>query len=157
MAILSYRELAADDTPLMFRLYSAVKSDELGMDAWTSELRDHILRMQFEAQQSGYLHDYPRAVRRLIYRDGVAVGWVIVESGEAALLGIDLALLSEERNRGVGTRVIRELQNEAAASNRPFRIMVQRVNQRALALYTRLGFRIIGGDEIHTLLEWRND
>lgn len=157
MDTITYKEVATGDEAVMFSLFSAVRSEELGMQAWPPQLRDQILRMQFDAQQSGYRSEYPGATTRLIFQDGVAIGWVIVDSGDSALLGIDIALLSEQRSRGIGTRIIQALQSEAAATSRPFRIVVQRTNQRAAALYKRLGFRDAGGDHVYSFMEWRRD
>ena len=55
---------------------------------------------------------------------------------------VDIALLPRYCNRGIGTRLLRELQSEAAAAGKPLRIHVERVNP-ALRLYERLGFRQI--------------
>jgi ribosomal protein S18 acetylase RimI-like enzyme len=154
---LTFRHLDTGDEALLFRLYAAVRSAELGMEGWQPELRDRILRVQFEAQRRGYREQFPHADERLILRDGSAIGWVTVDRSGAGLHGIDIALLADERSRGVGTRVIQALQEEAAAENRLMAITVLRPNVRALALYRRLGFRETGGTETHIVMEWRRD
>ena len=68
---------------------------------------------------------------------------------------LDIAVLSKERNKGVGTRVIRTLQEEAAARSRPMVLSVLTLNVRALGLYVRLGFRAISETDTHTVMEWR--
>ena len=55
---------------------------------------------------------------------------------------VDIALLAEFCNRGIGTTLLRGLQSEAAAAGKPLRIHVERFNP-ALRLYERLGFRQI--------------
>ena len=55
---------------------------------------------------------------------------------------MDIALLPEYCNRGIGTTLLRGLQTEAAAAGRLLRIHVERFNP-ALRLYARLGFRQI--------------
>jgi ribosomal protein S18 acetylase RimI-like enzyme len=52
---------------------------------------------------------------------------------------MDIALLTEYRGAGVGTRVMRELCDEADAIGIPIGIHVERQNA-ARRLYTRLGF-----------------
>ena len=150
------RELGADDEPVLFQLYSAVRSAELGLESWPPDERDRILRVQFDAQRRGYRAQFPRLDERLIVRGGVPIGWVIVDGSDGhALRGIDIALLAEARRQGVGTYVMQSLQEEAAAGNRPFVIVVERRNERALAFHRRLGFHAIEETEVHTMMEWQ--
>jgi ribosomal protein S18 acetylase RimI-like enzyme len=157
MDTITFKNVSADEERVLFALYSSVRSDELGIQSWDAGLRSQILRFQFEAQERGYREQFPAADRRLILRNGSTVGWVIVDRSGSALHGIDIALIAEERSRGVGTRVIKALQYEAAADKRPFVITVQRTNDRATALYLRLGFHVIEETELHRLMEWRRD
>jgi ribosomal protein S18 acetylase RimI-like enzyme len=56
---------------------------------------------------------------------------------------VDIALLPESCNRGIGTTLLRGLQSEAAAGGKPLRIHVERFNP-ALRLYERLRSPIAG-------------
>jgi len=143
------------DEAILFKLFTAVRAEELGMQGWDPELRDQMLEVQFEAQRRGYREQFPAADRHLILREGSPVGWLIVDRSGTALLGIDMALLPDERNKGIGTRVIRALQEEAAAGGRPMVLTVLTINARAVGLYVRLGFRVTGGTDTHTVMEWR--
>jgi GNAT superfamily N-acetyltransferase len=68
---------------------------------------------------------------------------------------VDIALLPDSCNRGIGTALLRELQAEAQASGKPLRIHVERFNP-ALKLYERLGFREIEDKGVYLFLEWRD-
>jgi ribosomal protein S18 acetylase RimI-like enzyme len=59
---------------------------------------------------------------------------------EAEVRIVDIALLPDYCNRGIGTTLLRGLQSEAAAAGKPLRIHVERFNP-ALVLYHRLGFQ----------------
>lgn len=157
MATLTLKNLETGDEAALLRLYATVRGEELGMDHWEPELRDRMLRIQFDAQRLSYREQFPHADERLILRDGSPIGWVIVDRSRAELHGIDIALVADERSRGVGTRVIQALQEEAAAANGPMAITVLRQNVRALALYRRLGFRETGGTETHIVMDWCRD
>lgn len=150
------KAIGADDEAIFFGLYSAVRSEELGMQSWDAPLRDQILRLQFAAQRNGHRQQYPGIVERFILRDGRAIGWIMV-SHDAAIRCVDLAILPEERRRGAATRALRHLQEEAAATGQPLVLSVLRANAPALALYDRLGFQPVGGNELHVFLEWRED
>jgi ribosomal protein S18 acetylase RimI-like enzyme len=155
---ITLRALDAEDEPVLFQLYMAVRSAELGMENWPAAQRDATLRIQFVAQRRGYREQYPNLDERLILRGGSPIGWVVVDGSDSRqLCGIDIALLAEARRQGLGTRVMRSLQEEAAAGNRPFVIVVERRNVGALAFHRRLGFRTVGETEVHAVMEWRPD
>jgi ribosomal protein S18 acetylase RimI-like enzyme len=125
------------------------------MQDWDPVLRRQVLWVQFEAQRRGYFEQFPEADQHVILRGGAPIGWLIVDRSGPALHGIDMALRAEERNRGTGTSVIRALQAEAAALARPMVITVNNRNERALALYIRLGFRVVRETDVHTVMEWQ--
>lgn len=157
MTTLAYKTIGDDDEPLLFRMFSDVRSAELGMQEWNAAVRDPILRLQYTAQRRGYLERHPNADFRLILRDESPIGWLIVERTATALHGIDIALIANERSRGTGTRIIRALQDEAAAAGQPMIIAVLRTNVRAIALYRRLGFGETASTETHVWMEWRRE
>jgi ribosomal protein S18 acetylase RimI-like enzyme len=154
---LTLRDLQAGDEAALFQLFATVRGEELGMERWEPELRDRMLRIQFDAQRRSYREQFPDANEQLILRDGSPIGWVIVDRSRPELHGVDIALLADARQQGIGTRVIQALQEEAAAEGRPMDISVQRLNVRALALYRRLGFRAIRDNGVHIVMEWRRD
>lgn len=67
---------------------------------------------------------------------------------------MDFAILPAHRGQGIGTRLLRELQSEAAGSVRSLAIHVERLNP-ALRLYERLGFCEMEDKGVYLLLEWR--
>jgi RimJ/RimL family protein N-acetyltransferase len=104
-----------------------------------------------------YREQWPDVCERLILCDGSPVGWLVVDRSGPVMRGIDIAIVPDARNSGVGTRVIRALQAEVAGSAGTFAISVLRSNVRARALYDRLGFIATGETDLHTLMEWRQD
>ena len=155
METISHRSICASDDALMFDLYASVRAEELGMAEWDPAMRDGILRMQFTAQQRGYAEQYPSAEHCLILVDGSARGWMIVDRGGSAVHVVDLALTADMRGKGIGTSLLRGLQDEAAANGRPLVLETSRTNARAIALYSRLGFQTTEANETHVRMEWR--
>jgi ribosomal protein S18 acetylase RimI-like enzyme len=147
------KDVGQDGEAALFQLFAAVRCEELMMEQWEPALRNQMLRLQFEAQRRGCREQFPGADARLILRDGSPVGWVIVDRSGPMLHCVDIAILSEARNTGLGTRVLRALQEEAAAAGRPVALTVLRSNVRARGLYLRLGFRVIRETDLHTLME----
>ena len=68
---------------------------------------------------------------------------------------IDIALLPEFCNRGLGTFLMKGIMKEAAEAGKPVRIHVERNNVRALAFYERLGFAILKDIQTHLFMEWK--
>jgi ribosomal protein S18 acetylase RimI-like enzyme len=86
--------------------------------------------------------------------DGRPAGRLYVARWPEELRVIDIALLPEYRRRGIGTALLRALLEEAGASGRPVRIHVERFNP-ALAVYEKLGFRLLEDRGVYLFLEWR--
>jgi predicted GNAT family acetyltransferase len=66
---------------------------------------------------------------------------------------VDIALVPEFRNAGIGTALLRDLLAEGAAAGKRVSIHVERFNP-ALRLYARLGFRQVEDKGVYLLLEW---
>jgi ribosomal protein S18 acetylase RimI-like enzyme len=81
------------------------------------------------------------------------VGRLYVACRTSEIRIVDIALLPEFCNRGIGSTLLRELHAEAQASDRPLRIHVERFNL-ALQLYERLGFRLVEDKGVYLFLEW---
>ena len=67
---------------------------------------------------------------------------------------VDIALLPDFCNRGIGTTLLRQLQTEAQDAGKPLRIHVERFNP-ALRLDERLGFRLVEDRGVYLFLEWK--
>ncbi len=71
---------------------------------------------------------------------------------------VDISLLPAHRGSGVGTELLRALQQEATTAGKPLRLSVARDNP-ARRLYARLGFTPVAGSEVgaepYLALEWR--
>lgn len=120
---------------------------------WNEEQKAAFLRQQFEAQDAYYREHYAGAEFLILEWDGQAVGRLYVDRWPGEIRLMDVALLPEARGQGVGTRLLRELQDEARAAGKPLRIHVERFNP-ALRLYERLGFRVLEDRGVYLFLEW---
>lgn len=106
-----------------------------------------LLQMQWRAQRTGYAHDFADAVDSIVMADESAlkpIGRLLVATRRDAIHLVDIALLSAARGRGIGSRLIRTLLEDARRRNLPVRLHVRPGNP-AFQLYSRLGFRLIGG------------
>ncbi len=69
---------------------------------------------------------------------------------------VDIAILPEWRNRGVGTAFLRELIAESEYTGRPLKLQVAKGNPAA-RLYERLGFSKVSEDQVYIQMEQNPD
>jgi ribosomal protein S18 acetylase RimI-like enzyme len=146
------RPVGEGDAEVLYQIYASTRADELAPVPWSEAQKSSFLREQFRLQCLDWGRTYPQADRRLILMDGQAVGRLYVDRGSSEVRVIDVALLPAFRGRGVGTRLLRQVLDEAHTSDRPVSIHVERANP-ALRLYQRLGFRLREDKGVYLLLE----
>lgn len=154
----SSRPVAAIDDAFLFELYASTRAEELAAWGWSAAQQEPFVRMQWLAQKRGYEARYPSEGHCILELEGRPVGRLWVVRGEHELRLVDVTLLPAHRGRGLGTGVLRSLQEEAARAGKPLRLHVTR-NNPALRLYTRLGFTAARGTEAdpsqpYLELEW---
>ncbi len=136
------------DEPFLRAVYGSTRLDELALVPWTSEQKAAFIDMQFLAQRLSYLHDYPKAETYVIEHTGQPAGRMIVDRSGDELMLMDIALLPEFRNAGIGTALLQDLLREADRSGRAVRLYVEDFNP-AMRLYQRLGFLPVGRTGIY--------
>ena len=151
---LAQRDVTSEDEEFLFRLYASTREEEVAQWGWPQAQREAFLRMQFKAKEHHYRSVYPAAERKLILADGQAVGQTVIDRATGSVALVDISLLPAYRNRGIGTQVIRELMDEAAAAGGVVGLHVAPGNP-ARKLYERLGFQIVEAGEMSLRMEWR--
>ena len=150
------RPVTPDDEVFLYQLYSSTREQELARVPWDEEAKKSFLEMQFKAQAQHYQQQYADAEFQIILCDSRPVGRLYVDRRDDELRIIDIALLPEHRNAGIGSALLNDLLGEAAEAGKPVRIHVERFNP-ALRLYERLGFTHIGDTGVYYLMELRPD
>ncbi len=121
---------------------------------WTNEQKLAFLLQQFEAQRNHYRANYDRAEYLLVLENGVPIGRLYLHRRPDDLRIMDIALMPEHRQRGIGGMLMRELIEEARAQGITVSIHVE-FNNPAMHLYTRLGFQQLDTYGVYHLMEWR--
>ncbi len=144
-----------NDLAFLRAVYAASRAEELKQAiGWSAAQKAAFLTSQFEAQHSHYHSYFPNARYDVIYRGEKAVGRYYVAALEGELRVMDIALLPEERGRGIGERLIRDLLDEASRSSCFVSLHVEE-NNRAKRLYERLGFAEVEDQGVYKLMHWR--
>jgi ribosomal protein S18 acetylase RimI-like enzyme len=148
------RPIASQDDSFLFQVYASTRADEMALVKWSEEQIADFLWMQFNAQRQHYLHYFPKAEYSLICKeDHQPIGRIIIDRSGNEILLMDIALLPVYRNTGIGTRLVRDIQDEAQAKGLPVHLHVEAFN-RAVHLYERLGFTRTGEEGIYLKMEW---
>jgi len=150
---LSLRPVSSDDQAFLLKIYQSSRGDDLRGLAWDEERISEFLKMQYEAQQRFHESEYKGANDEIIMLAGEPAGRLIVERRDYEIRCIDVALLPEHRNLGIGAFLIGRLQDEARRENKPLRLQVIRFG-RAVNLFERAGFMRTSETGTHFQMEW---
>ncbi len=149
------RAATASDRAFLLEVYADSRRAELACLGWSAEQMAHFVEMQFGIQQRGYQLQFPSAEQSILLCDGEPAGQWRVERGAQTILLVDIALLERFRGRGIGSACIAQLCREALSRGSDVRLSVRPEN-RAYALYRRLGFEESSRDETRVCLVWRS-
>ena len=141
------------DRGFLLALYSTTRERELALLPWNDEQKQRFVRAQFEAQSRDYHARFADARFEVIELEGEPIGRRIVDERADELRIVDLAIDPAHRNRGIGARLIGEIQEEAKGKGLVVRFHVEEFNP-ARRLYERLGFVEIESNGAHRLLQW---
>ncbi|HZI60304.1 MAG TPA: GNAT family N-acetyltransferase [Pyrinomonadaceae bacterium] len=146
---LSLRDATPEDEPFLFAVYASTRIEELQGTGWSDEQKQAFIRMQFLARE----RTHPRVDDRIILRNGQPIGRMMVDRDGAAIVLRDIAVLTEYRNAGVGSRLIQDLMKETASAGKPIHLHVL-ASSPAVRLYERLGFSRIGEEAAYLEMKW---
>ena len=150
----SLRTVTSADREFLVAVYGGTRAQELAQVEWDEGQKEAFVRWQFERQEEEYNQRYPNARYDVILVDGVPAGrlWIGVDDKQIRLL--DIAIIPEFQNRGVGTKLLHQLMAEATESNKVLRHMVFVLNDNAYRFYERLGFATIEDLGGYKHMEW---
>lgn len=137
------------DEPFLLELYGATYGQQFALVPLAPAQREMLVRMQFNAQRSGYRQQFPASQDYLILTGGERAGrlWLDESPDEARV--IDISIAPAQQGRGLGRAVLEHVIANAATAGKRVRLSVARMNARAFELYLRLGFEVSGEDEVY--------
>ena len=148
------RPVTAADEAFLLAVYGSARADELARVPWSEEQKQAFVRMQFAAQRDHYAAMYPQARHDIICLEETPVGRMYVERDAKRLHVLDITVLPQHRNQGVGVTLLRRLMDEAGASGKAVTIYVEFFNP-SLKLFERLGFQREKEEGYQFLMRWQ--
>lgn len=136
---ISFRKIESKDFEFLWQLHNAALKDYVAETwGWNEEW-----------QRENFTKTFNPADGKIIVFEGRDSGyfWVIEKENEMLLASI--RLLPEFQNKGIGSRLIKNLIGE---SSKPVTLQVLKVNP-ARKLYERLGFSIKGETKTHYIMK----
>ena len=149
------RPVEPTDQPFLLRLYGISREKELAQVEWVEGQKELFLSWQFELQLREYESRFPGSRHDVIVVDGSNAGRMWVGADDAQVRLLDIAILPEFQNRGVGTALLKQLIEEVRPSTKRLRHMVFVYNDDAHRFYERLGFVVIEDLGGYKHMEWR--
>ena len=136
------------DQDFLFAVFASTRSEELSLSGWDDAQKQAFLAMQFNAQSQQYSMCYPHADRSIVLLEDLPIGRFLVDRSGNDIILVDIALLPEHRNGGIGTSLIQLLLAEASSAHKSVSLHVLRWSAAA-RLYERLGFIVVGDDGVY--------
>ena len=149
------RPVTNDDDQFLLSLYGSTREQELSQVEWAEGQKEAFLRWQFDVQRQEYGARFPDAAYHVILVDGRPAGRIWVGTDDVQIRLLDIALLPEFQNRGVGSALLHRLMDQAAKAGKVLRHMVFMLNSDAHRFYERLGFTVIDDLGAYRHMEWR--
>lgn len=152
--LLTLSAITPADAPFLLSVYAATRADELALTKWSDEQKEMFLKAQFEAQQQHYQSRYPHASLSVIKSGEQSVGRLYIAELADEIRIIDITILPEHRNQGIGTKLVKDVLQTGADKKKPVQIYIENFN-RSAQLFSRLDFKPVSEQGIHVL--WRRE
>lgn len=140
----------------LFTLYACSRKDEMVQANLSSTEQRKFLKSQHQLRNQHYLKTYPNAQYFVLIKKKKPIGRLVIEVADVLRL-IDVAIIEKEQGKGLGSSLINDLLCYAKTKVIDTRLSVAIENQKAFALYQRLGFQLVTQQGNYYQLERKND
>ena len=151
------RPVSAEDEEFLVSVYASTRAEELAQVPWSDEQKAEFVRWQFNLQRQDYQKNFPQTQYHVILVDDQPAGRIWISRDDDQIRLLDIALLDEFQNRGVGTVLLRRLIDEATRAKKSLQHMVFMLNTNARRFYERLGFVVTEELGAYLQMEWRKE
>jgi ribosomal protein S18 acetylase RimI-like enzyme len=149
------RRARARDRSFQRALFATARPDAALIARWPPVQRDAFLDQQFALQDIHYRRVYAAADFLLVTHGGAPIGRLIVHKGRREWRVVDIGFVPERRGQGLGTALLRCVQDSCAAAGAATLNLQVEFGNRARGLYDRLGFVQTGDTGSHIEMVWQ--
>lgn len=135
------------DEEFVFEVFSENKIAELHVENWPDQMKKQLIGLQFSAFELAMKNEYPEAEDLVIMADSEKAGRLQLDKSENGFRIINISLLPAFQGRGIGSKILKDILEEANQKQIPVYLEVDKTNP-AFNLYQRLDFEIYGQNEV---------
>lgn len=107
-----------------------------------AELIDQLTQIQLQAKSNSYKEVWPLAETFIIVFKNQNAGKVIMQNNIESIQIIDLIIIKELRNKGIGNALLSQLKSNAQLKNKKLINLTVAKGNPAINLYLRCGFLV---------------
>ena len=146
------RDATADDAEFLRGLFFEIRAPDFLIAGLVGESLDQLLNQQDNAMRTYYDQVYAEALYEILEVNGQPIGYQATIDIDTLHL-IDIAITSDFRGKGIGTKQMIDIQTRAKALDKALTLTVEKFNP-ALRLYQRLGFQTYQETDIYLRMRW---
>ena len=152
---ITLRPVNTHDETFLYNLYKLSRTEEFSAVPFTEAQFDALMRMQYSARKSSYGAQFPGSDHSIVAIDGADAGqiWVFRDNSQHRL--VDISILSTYQNKGLGSRLVNDVIDQARRAGVPLTCSVATNNPGSLRFHQRLGFHITSQNDLYYQLEYR--
>jgi GNAT superfamily N-acetyltransferase len=151
---LSARAAGSGDGDFLLRLYRSTR-DDLRALPYDPAVVESLIDLQQRVQAAGHRNSFPHAEHLILYAGAIPVARIVVDTGAAGMRLVDIAVMAEWRRKGIGTLVLRAVQQCASDRQLPLALSVAHANGDAMRLYLAAGFEPGARDDMAQQMIYR--
>ena len=137
------RESRTEDSEFVYQAKKTSLGEQIGLTyGWDEDFQRRYHKEHFDP-----------AGTQIVVCQGSDVGWIEVSRKDERITIVDICILPEFQNMGLGSFILRSLLKEAKERGLIADLGVFKTNPRAKRLYERLGFVVVKETETHYLME----
>ena len=140
------------DVPFLRSLYATTRVD-VTFSGLPEEQKKHFIDMQFNAQRTCYYNDYPNIDFSIIEVNRRPAGRLYLSRMPEEIRVMDISVLPAFRNKGIGSRLLRMVQDEARSRGLSVTLHAEKFGNMA-RFYERLGFEVTEEKQEHFFMKW---
>jgi N-acetylglutamate synthase-like GNAT family acetyltransferase len=135
------RQATVDDEPFLRTLHREAMGPyvEAAWGSWDPDVQEERFRKA------------PVSDHQIVLLDGTAIGCLLVQREDDAVILSRIWITPNAQGRGVGTQLITRICDDADRDDLPVKLRVLKIN-RAQRLYRRLGFEIVHETDTHLVM-----
>ncbi len=146
MDALNFRKADASDSEFVFAVKEAAFREYIEQVwGWDDNYQQERHNTEFAS------HD----LHIIIQFHGSDVGFLVTSNTPDTLKVNQIFILPEYQGKGIGSACLTRIIDDARLEQKSVTLQVLKVNTRAIALYQRLGFTIVGEDSIYFQMKKR--